>query len=110
MSFGSLTFPPNKQLINDTWKPAAAGFFVCYIIVKTLKDGTVKTFVRVMESYRPGPGMESTKRTLKSFGYLEDQPDPEAFTREVEAYDADPANREQISIVPPTVKTVFLKK
>lgn len=64
---------------------------------KVLKDGTIKTFVRVMESYRPGPGMEATKRTLKSFGYLEDQPDPEAFMREVEAFDADPANREQIS-------------
>jgi hypothetical protein len=50
-----------------------------------------------MESYRPGPGKESTKRTLKSFGYLEDQPDPEAFMREVEAFDADPGNREQIS-------------
>ena len=56
-----------------------------------------KTYIRVMESYRPGPGREATKRTLKSFGYLEDQADPEAFMREVEAYDADPGNREQIS-------------
>lgn len=64
---------------------------------KRMKDGTVKTYIRVMESYRPGPGMESRKRTLKSFGYLEDQADPEAFMREVEAFDADPGNREQIS-------------
>ena len=64
---------------------------------KILKDGTEKTFVRVMESYRPGPGMESRKRTLKSFGYWEDQADPEAFMREVEAFDTDPGNREQIS-------------
>jgi hypothetical protein len=65
--------------------------------IKTFKDGTVKTYVRVVESYRPGPGRESNKRTLKSFGYLEDQADPEAFMREVEAYDTDPSNREQIS-------------
>ena len=64
---------------------------------RVFKDGTVKTFVRVMESYRPGPGREATKRTLKSFGYLEDQADPDAFLRAVEAYDADPGNREQIS-------------
>lgn len=65
--------------------------------VKTLKDGTVKTYIRVMESYRPGPGKEANKRTLKSFGYLEDQADPEVFMREVEAFDADPGNRERIS-------------
>ncbi len=64
---------------------------------KVFPDGTTKTYIRVMESYRSGPGKESRKRTLKSFGYLEDQPDPEAFMREVEAYDSDPSNREQIS-------------
>ena len=64
---------------------------------KVLPDGSFKTYIRVVESYRPGPGRESNKRTLKSFGYLEDQADPEAFMREVEAYDADPGNREQIS-------------
>ena len=64
---------------------------------KVFPDGSVKTYIRVMESYRPGPGREATKRTLKSFGYLEEQADPEAFMREVEAYDADPGNREQIS-------------
>lgn len=65
--------------------------------IKTLQDGTIKTYIRVMESYRPGSGKNSRQRTLKSFGYLEDQPDPEAFLQEVEAFDSDPANREQIS-------------
>jgi hypothetical protein len=51
----------------------------------------------VVESYRPAPGQPPKQRTLKSFGYLEDQDDPEAFLREAEAYDADPGNREQIS-------------
>lgn len=64
---------------------------------KVLPDGSVKTYIRVVESYRPGPGRQATKRTLKSFGYLEDQDDPVAFMREVEAYDADPSNREKIS-------------
>lgn len=64
---------------------------------KTLQDGTTKTYIRIMESYRPGGGKEARQRTLKSFGYLEDQADPEAFMREVEAFDADPGNREQIS-------------
>lgn len=61
------------------------------------RDGQIKTYIRVVESYRPGPGQKSRQRTLKSFGYLEDQADPAAFMREVEAYDADPSNREQVS-------------
>ena len=65
--------------------------------IKALKDGTTKTYIRVMESYRPSSGKESRQRTLKSFGYLEDQTDQEAFMREVEAFDADPGNRERIS-------------
>lgn len=63
------------------------------------RGGQVKTYVRVVEGYRPAPGKPTKQRTLKSFGYLEDQPDPEAFMREIEAYDANPANREQIRSV-----------
>lgn len=61
------------------------------------RDGSVKTYVRVTEGYRPAPGMPPKHRTLKSFGYLEDQVDPDAFLREVAAFDADPGNRERIS-------------
>jgi len=61
------------------------------------KDGSTKTYIRVTEGYRPAPGKQTKHRTLKSFGYLENQADPEAFMREVEAYDADASNREQIS-------------
>lgn len=64
---------------------------------RVMKDGTVKTYIRVVEGYRPAPGRPPKQRTLKSFGYLEDQQDPEAFMREVEAFDADPQNREQAS-------------
>jgi len=61
------------------------------------KDGSVKTFVRVVEGYRPAPGKPPKQRTLKSFGYLEDQADPDAFLKAVEAFDADPGNRERTS-------------
>jgi transposase len=61
------------------------------------RDGQIKTYIRVVESYRPAPGQKPKQRTLKSFGYLEDQTDQEAFMSEVEAYDADTSNREQIS-------------
>lgn len=56
-------------------------------------DGSVKTHVRVVKSYRPGPGMTPKQATLKSFGYLEDQTDRGAFLGEVEAFDE--AQRQQ---------------
>ena len=52
---------------------------------KTFKDGSVKTQIRVTEGYRPYPNASPKQRTIKSFGYLEDQKDPEAFWREVNA-------------------------
>lgn len=53
---------------------------------RTKKDGTPRTQVRVVEGYRPGPGMPTKQRTIKSFGYLEDQEDPEAFMAMVEEF------------------------
>ena len=40
---------------------------------KTFKDGSVKTQIRVTEGYRPYPNAAPKQRTVKSFGYLEDQ-------------------------------------
>jgi len=55
----------------------------------TKKRGSVmKTHVRVVEGYRPGPGMPTKQRTIRSFGYLEDQEDPEAFMAMVEEFNA----------------------
>lgn len=65
--------------------------------IRIMGDGSVKTYIRVTEGYRPAPGKPPKQRTLKSFGYLEDQADQEAFMRAVEAFDADPMNREQVS-------------
>lgn len=50
-------------------------------------NGTEKTQIRVVESYRPGPGINPKKRTIKSFGYLEDQENEEAFWKMVKDYD-----------------------
>ena len=52
---------------------------------KTFKDGTVKTQIRVTEGYRPYPNSSPKQRTVKSFGYLEEQTDLEAFWNEVNA-------------------------
>ena len=50
---------------------------------KKFKDGTVKTQIRVTEGYRPYPNAAPKQRTVKSFGYLEDQDDLETFWKEV---------------------------
>lgn len=47
------------------------------------KDGSFKTNVRVMISYRPGPNMKPKQKTIKNFGYLEDYEDQTAFWDEV---------------------------
>lgn len=52
------------------------------------RGGAVKTHVRVVEGYRPGPGLPTKQRTIRSFGYLEDQEDPEAFMAKVEEFNA----------------------
>ena len=52
---------------------------------KTFKDGSVKTQIRVTEGYRPFPNSSPKQRTIKSFGYLEDQEDQDAFWKEVHA-------------------------
>jgi transposase len=55
---------------------------------KTYANGTVKTQIRVVEAYRPGPGLPPKQRTVKDFGYLEDKEDPKAFMAEVEEFNA----------------------
>jgi transposase len=49
-------------------------------------NGAVKTEIRVVKSFRPGPGLPPKQMTVRSFGYLEDQPDQEAFMNEVVAF------------------------
>lgn len=54
---------------------------------KKLKGNITKTWIRVVEGYRPGPGLPPKQRTIKSFGYLEDQENPEEFMEQVTAFD-----------------------
>jgi hypothetical protein len=55
---------------------------------KVKRKGSVKTWVSVVEGYRPAPGAPPKQRTIKSFGYLDDQEDPEAFMAMVEEFNA----------------------
>lgn len=54
-----------------------------------LKDGTIKTNVRIVEGYRPGPGQSPKQRQIKNFGYAEDYTDQAAFWKMVEQAEAD---------------------
>jgi len=59
---------------------------------KIKRKGSVKTWVSVVEGYRPAPGAPPKQRTIKSFGYLEDQEDPEAFMAMVEEFNTNYRN------------------
>jgi hypothetical protein len=69
---------------------------ICYTLVKGVwlmirkdivrRGGKQKTHIRVVEGYRPGPGQATKQRTIRSFGYLEEQPDPVVFMAEVERF------------------------
>ena len=55
---------------------------------KMKRGGKIKTWVSVVEGYRPGPGLPPKQRVVKSFGYLEDQKDPAGFMWEVAEFNA----------------------
>jgi hypothetical protein len=65
---------------------------------KTFKDGSVKTQVRVVEGYRPGPALPPKQRTIKDFGYLEDQPDQEAFMATVSEFNSSFKNNQRLRL------------
>ena len=50
----------------------------------TFADRSVKTQISIVESYRPGKGMNPRTRTIKDYGYLEDQEDPEKFLADLQ--------------------------
>jgi transposase len=50
--------------------------------------GAVKTQIRVVEGYRPYPGAPTKQRTIRDFGILEEQSDPEAFMAAVAEFNA----------------------
>ncbi len=65
---------------------------------RTFKDGSTKTFVRVVEGYRPYPSSPPKQRTVQSFGYIEDQEDLDAFWAKVNE-----CNKSIKKILPPQI-------
>jgi transposase len=59
---------------------------------KVKRRGSIKTWISVVEGYRPAPGAPPKQRTIKSFGYLEDQEDPDTFMAMVEEFNANYRN------------------
>lgn len=49
-------------------------------------NGSFKTYYRVTQGYRPKPGAAPKQRTIKKFGYIEDQADPAAFLAEIKSF------------------------
>ena len=43
------------------------------------KDGTIKTQIQLVESYRPYKGSRPKQRCIENYGYLEDKKDPDGF-------------------------------
>lgn len=62
---------------------------------RTNAIGKVRTQIRVVESYRPGNGLAPKQRTIKDFGYIEDQEDPKAFMDMVKAFNASYRERKE---------------
>lgn len=68
--------------------------------IRKFKYGT-RTEIRVVEGYRDQNGKVKQK-TIKTFGYLEDQTDPNAFMKIVEEYNANYKNSKRIKLERPT--------
>lgn len=51
-------------------------------------DGTYKTQIRVIEGYRDSKTSKPKQKTIKSFGYSEDQTYQDLFMKSVEKFDA----------------------
>ncbi|MCL1893783.1 MAG: IS1634 family transposase, partial [Holophagaceae bacterium] len=65
---------------------------------KVKRGGETKTWVCVVEGYRPGPGQPPKQRTVKGFGYLEDQKDKEAFMAEVRRFNVNFKDQSEVRI------------
>lgn len=61
-------------------------------------DGSYKTQIRVMEGYRDKDTGKVRQRTIKSFGYLEDYLDKDAFLKSVIDFDNEYFNSKKITV------------
>lgn len=64
---------------------------------KVFRKGVYKTHIRVVEGYIDDNG-KIKQRTIKTFGYLEDQKDPKAFLDEVQAFNDQYLKNKKIKI------------
>lgn len=76
-----------KQLWYNIDQPIG-GAFTLIKKDKVTRRGSIKTWVSVVEGYRPAPGAPPKQRVIQSFGYLEDQEDPDAFMARVKEFNA----------------------
>ena len=77
---------------------------------KTYKDGSIKTQIRVVEGYRPGPGLPPKQRTIQNFGYLEDQADPVSFMESVQALDKNRRAEASLRVELPATAQMYSKE
>ena len=49
-----------------------------------LPDGSIRTQIQLVESYRPSKGANPKQRIIRNYGYLELQPDPESFLSQLQ--------------------------
>ena len=66
---------------------------------KVFADGSVKTQIVTVESFRPGKGMKPKQRQIRNYGYLEDKEDPEGFLKQLEEQvNKDRSSKKELSI------------
>lgn len=61
-------------------------------------DGSYKTQIRVTEGYRDSSTGKPKQKTIKSFGYLEDQTDPISFMEMVKEFDSNYKKNKKIVV------------
>ena len=63
------------------------------------KDGSIRSYISVIEGYRPTRGASPKQRIVKNFGCLEEQPNPKEYLEMIKKFDKEYfLNKEKIEI------------
>lgn len=63
------------------------------------KDGSIRSYISVIEGYRPTRGASPKQRVVKNFGCLEEQPNPKEYLEMIKEFDKEYfLNKEKIEI------------
>ena len=73
------------------------GVFLIRLDARTYKNGVVKTQVRIVDGYRD-ENNKPKQRTVKNYGYLEDQENPDEFLAKLREIDAQRKKEKRINI------------